>query len=61
MQHWKTERAPEIARTYWQLQDDATMRDVIEAIRADESHHRDVNHRLSELKATDTNPYEPGH
>ena len=36
--------APAIARHYWQLPVDATLRDVIAVIRADEAHHRDVNH-----------------
>lgn len=36
--------APEIARHYWKLPDDATLRDVILVVRADEAHHRDVNH-----------------
>ena len=36
--------APAIARHYWKLPDDATLRDVILVVRADEAHHRDVNH-----------------
>jgi ubiquinol oxidase len=36
--------APAIARRYWGLPDDATLRDVILVVRADEAHHRDVNH-----------------
>lgn len=36
--------APEIARRYWKLPADATLRDVILVVRADEAHHRDVNH-----------------
>ena len=36
--------APEIARRYWNLPDDATLRDVVLVVRADEAHHRDVNH-----------------
>ena len=36
--------APEIARRYWNLPADATLRDVVEVVRADEAHHRDVNH-----------------
>jgi len=36
--------APEIARRYWGLSDDATLRDVVLVVRADEAHHRDVNH-----------------
>ena len=36
--------APAIAKHYWKLPDDATLRDVILVVRADEAHHRDVNH-----------------
>ncbi len=36
--------APQIAIDYWQLADDATLRDVVKAVRADEAEHRDVNH-----------------
>ena len=36
--------APQIAIDYWQLPEDATFRDVIIAVRADEAEHRDVNH-----------------
>jgi ubiquinol oxidase len=33
-----------IAKHYWGLADDATLRDVVLIVRADEAHHRDVNH-----------------
>ena len=36
--------APRIAIDYWQLLPNARLRDVIIAVRADEAHHRDVNH-----------------
>ena len=36
--------APEIAKKYWNLPEDATLRDVVLVVRADEAHHRDVNH-----------------
>ncbi len=36
--------APAIAKRYWGLHDDATLRDVVLVVRADEAHHRDVNH-----------------
>jgi ubiquinol oxidase len=36
--------APAIAKHYWKLPDDASLRDVILLVRADEAHHRDVNH-----------------
>ena len=41
-------------------QDDAMMRDVILAIRADEAHHRDVNHTLSSMPPDKQNPFGPG-
>jgi len=36
--------APQLAIDYWQLPADATLRDVIIVVRADEASHRDVNH-----------------
>jgi len=36
--------APAIARHYWKLPDNATLRDVVLVVRADEAHHRDINH-----------------
>ena len=39
--------APRIAIDYWKLAPDATLRDVIIAVRADEAHHRDVNHQFA--------------
>lgn len=36
--------APQIAKDYWNLPDDARLRDVVLVIRADEEGHRDVNH-----------------
>ena len=40
--------APEIAIDYWKLAPDARLRDVIIAVRADEAHHRDVNHQFAD-------------
>jgi ubiquinol oxidase len=39
--------APEIAKRYWKLPADATLRDVVLVVRADEAHHRDVNHAFA--------------
>jgi ubiquinol oxidase len=39
--------APEVARAYWMLGPDATLRDLLLVVRADEAHHRDVNHFAS--------------
>jgi ubiquinol oxidase len=36
--------APAMAIRYWNLPEDARLREVIEAVRADEAGHRDVNH-----------------
>jgi ubiquinol oxidase len=36
--------APAIAKYYWQMPAEATLRDVLLLVRADEAHHRDVNH-----------------
>jgi len=43
----KNVAAPAIARRYWKLADDATLRDVVLVVRADEALHRDVNHGLA--------------
>lgn len=43
-------RAPAIAVDYWRLPKDATLKDVITVIRADEAHHRDVNHFASDIQ-----------
>jgi ubiquinol oxidase len=39
--------APKIAIDYWKLEKNATLRDVVIAVRADEANHRDVNHRFA--------------
>ncbi|KAJ1396871.1 Alternative oxidase [Sesbania bispinosa] len=41
--------APAIAIDYWQLPPDSTLRDVVMVVRADEAHHRDVNHFASDI------------
>ncbi len=43
--------APAIARHYWQLPADATLRDVVAVVQADEAHHRDVNHGFASTLA----------
>lgn len=40
--------APQIAIDYWQLDHDATLRDVVRVIRADEMTHREVNHLIAD-------------
>ena len=39
--------APQIAIDYWNLSQDATLRDVVIAVREDEAKHRDVNHQFA--------------
>ncbi|MQM05414.1 hypothetical protein Taro_038225 [Colocasia esculenta] len=41
--------APAIALDYWRLPPGSTLRDVVMVIRADEAHHRDVNHFASDV------------
>jgi ubiquinol oxidase len=40
--------APQLAIDYWKLPADARLREVIVAVRADEAHHRDVNHQFAD-------------
>lgn len=57
--------APAIAKHYWKLPADATLRDVILVVRADEAHHRDINHGFASKLAGEpfskaqTAPYPP--
>jgi ubiquinol oxidase len=39
--------APDIAKEYWNLPDDARLRDLVLVIRADEAAHRDTNHTFA--------------
>lgn len=41
--------APKIAIDYWQLDEDARLKEVIIAVRADEAEHRDVNHGFVDI------------
>lgn len=43
-------KAPALAISYWNLSDDARLRDVVEATIKDEILHRDVNHRFADDK-----------
>ena len=40
--------APQVAIDYYGLSNDATLRDVVIAVRADEQGHADVNHRMAD-------------
>jgi len=45
----KNRKAPQIALEYYNLHPEATVRDVVVAIRADEALHRDANHLFAEV------------
>lgn len=58
LKNWGEEGAPSIAINYYKLDSNATVRDVIKCIRADEAHHRDVNHAFAGLDPDlDPNPF----
>lgn len=54
---WAELPAPEIAKGYWKLADDAKWVDALRCIYADESHHRDVNHTFADMASDDPNPF----
>lgn len=55
---WTDKPAPQIAIDYWRLKPNASLLDVIKAVRADEATHRFVNHSLADLDQTrDFNPF----
>jgi threonyl-tRNA synthetase len=58
---WASEPAPDIAIQYWRLPPDATVRDVIAAVRADEASHSHVNHTLGSMARDQENPFQTGH
>lgn len=58
LNEWKTELAPGIAKTYWNMPEGSTMKDLILYVRADEAKHREVNHTFGNLiQKHDRNPY----
>ncbi|PRP89567.1 alternative oxidase, mitochondrial-like [Planoprotostelium fungivorum] len=61
LKNWATLPAPDIAIDYWKMDPASTMRDVVAVTRADEAHHREVNHAFANLNPSDSNPYKPGH
>jgi len=52
--------APDAARRYYHLPEGATLRDIITNIRADEAHHRALNHCLAWMDAKEVCPFKPG-
>lgn len=49
-------QAPPVAQSYWHLPREATMRDVLLHVRADEYWHKETNHMFAGLKPDDINP-----
>lgn len=54
---WENKRAPQIAIDYWRMKEDATMLDLLYAIRADEAGHRFANHTFANVQDHDFNPF----
>ena len=50
----------ELAIEYWKMDEDATVRDVLLAVRADEASHAHVNHTFSSMGTTQKNPFVKG-
>ena len=46
---WGRMKAEEEAREYYQLPDDASFRDMVVHVRADEACHRDLNHHFADI------------
>jgi hypothetical protein len=57
---WNSVEVPSIARKYWRLAPDATMRDLLLVIRADELCHAHVNTHFSTLPQDAPNPFATG-
>ncbi|GMH33133.1 hypothetical protein BSKO_00967 [Bryopsis sp. KO-2023] len=55
---WSNKRVPAIAQKYWMMPEDATMRDLVANLRADEACHSHVNHTFSSMQKDDTNPFD---
>jgi len=54
---WSTLEAPEIAKVYWNLDQDASWVTCLKHMLADEAHHRDVNHTFATLPEGSDNPF----
>lgn len=55
---WENKKVPEIAQKYWLLPPEATIRDLILAVRADEACHSHVNHTFSSMEPAAQNPFD---
>ena len=58
---WDGLDAPDIAKAYWKLDEDACWNDCLKHMLADESHHRDVNHTFATLPRDAENPFIKDH
>merc|ERR1712224_225700 len=54
---WAELPAPQVAKGYWKLSDDAKWVDALKCMFADESNHRDVNHTFAMMETDDPNPF----
>ncbi|KAG7670450.1 hypothetical protein Ndes2526A_g00204 [Nannochloris sp. 'desiccata'] len=57
---WQNIKVPLISRRYWRLPENASMRDLLLAIRADELCHAHVNTVFAGIGRDDANPFAPG-
>uniref|UniRef100_A0A0G4GF82 Alternative oxidase n=1 Tax=Chromera velia CCMP2878 TaxID=1169474 RepID=A0A0G4GF82_9ALVE len=53
--------APPVAIRYWELNENATIRDMLLSVRMDEAHHREDNHQFSAMQHNDDNPFPKGY
>lgn len=54
---WSNLKAPDLAIAYWKLDPDASWKDTLGCMMADETHHRDVNHTFAAMNSDDPNPF----
>jgi hypothetical protein len=54
---WGHLKAPPMAIGYWRLPADASWKDALSCMMADEANHRDVNHTFATLDEDDPNPF----
>jgi len=57
LKDWSNQPAPPIAISYWRLPQDATLKHLFLAIRADEANHREVNHTFASIDINQKNPF----
>jgi len=53
VENWKYIPAPDDVKEYYNLPDDASFRDVVKCVRADEACHRDCNHSFASMDSND--------